>query len=350
MAAFFNFYPKNEEPFEFCRLGYSEDGLIGYGFAEMGEMYQEEVSTGHNQRVDNRTLANTSVMLGGRNARIDSGISLFPMAILPFDKADVDIVQLGTNYPSSVQEEQLTIALAKARFGTDMPGGEGMGSGTVDKKGNYNSMGTFSIMQAGNRRININVTDFRYMHLNIGQKSSNQYAYFGVGEDRLKYLGRQAETLQKAFDNLKSGRIELPVKAATASINKEIEKQTGMLFTQVMQRHYGAIAQILQGITNPVVPPEIKQFLVGSIGGMSYIMSKLLRSFGYDDISRMQPEQEILKQIRSASNGQQGLPAGAGAAQQNNSGPGVQQAPPVQGQDNQSSKPAGASAAGPLLQ
>lgn len=349
MSAFFNFYPKNEEPFEFCRLGYSEDGLIGYGFAEMGEMYQEEISTGHNQRVDNRTLANTSVLLGGRNAKIDGGISLFPMAVLPFDKNDVDIVQLGANYPSSVAEEQLSIALAKARFGTDMGGAEGMGSGTVDKKGNYNSMGTFSIMQAGNRRININVTDFRYMHLNIGQKCSNQYAHFGVGEDRLKYLGKQSQVLQKALDNLKSGRIELPIQAATASINKEIEKQTGMLFTQVMQRHYGAIAQILQGVVNPVIPPEIKQFLIGSIGGMSYVMAKLLRAFGYDDISRMQPENKVLEQIRSAQdNGQQNVQGATGQNQQTQSGPG--QATGAQTTSTSAPQAAGASPSGQLLQ
>jgi hypothetical protein len=84
MKSFFNFYPKNEEPFEFGRLGYNEDGLIGYGFAEMGEMYQEEVSTTHNQRMDNRTLANTSVLLGGTNPRVDAGVSLFPMAVLTF--------------------------------------------------------------------------------------------------------------------------------------------------------------------------------------------------------------------------------------------------------------------------
>jgi hypothetical protein len=350
MAAFYNFYPKNTEPFEFCRLGYSEDGLIGYGFAEMGEMYQEEVCTTHNQRVDSRTLSNTSVVLGGRNARIDAGISLFPMAVLPLNPDEAEIVQLGRTAPESVNEEMLTLSLAKARFGTDMPGSEGMGSGTVDKKGNYNSMGTFSIMQAGNRRININVTDFRYMHLNIGQKSSNQYAHFGIGEDRLRYLGKQAAILQKAFDNIKSGRIELPIKAATASINKEIEKQTGMLFTQVMQRHYGAIAQILQGVTNPVIPPEIKQFLLGSIGGMSYIMSKLLRAFGYDDISRMQPEVEILKQIRSAANGQQNVQGGAGEAQPNSNGQGVQQTPGPQANASPSPQTAGANNTGQLLQ
>lgn len=322
MAAFFNFYPKNEEPFEFCRLGYSEDGLIGYGFAEMGEYFQEEVSTGHNQRVDNRTLGNTSVLLGGRNARIDAGISLFPMAVLPFDKNDVSIEQLGVAYPSSVQEEQLTLSLAKARFGTETPGNEGMGSGTVDKKGNYNSMGTFSIMQAGNRRININVTDFRYMHLNIGQKSVNQYAHFGVGDNRLRYFGKKAELLQKALENIKSGRIELPIKAATASINREIEKQTGMLFNQVMQRHYGAIAQILQGVVNPAIPEPIKNYLVGSIRAMAYIMGKLLRAFNYDDISRMQPELDVLEQLKGAMNGQQNVSGGAGEAQQNSSGGG----------------------------
>lgn len=326
MKAIFNFYPNNEEPWEFGRLGYSEDGLIGYGFAEMGEMLQEEVSTGHNQRTDNRTLANTSVLLGGNNPRIDSGVALFPMAVLPFNKDEVDIVQLGANYPSSVNEEQLSLALAKARFGTDMLSAEGNGSGSVDKKGNYNSMGTFSIMQQGARRININITDFRYLHLNCGQKFLKQYANFGIGERRLKYLGQQAKYLQMAMTAIKEGRLELPIKAATASINKEVEKTSGMLFTQVMQRHYGSIAQILQGVTNPNVPQEIKQFLLGSISGMSYIMSKLLRAFGYDDIVRMQPELEILKKIQEgAKNGQQGVGTPTGAATQNTGGPGSPQ-------------------------
>jgi hypothetical protein len=272
------------------------------------------------------------------------------MAVLPFDKSEVDIVQLGANYPTSVPEEQLTIALAKARFGTDIAGAEGNGSGTVDKKGNYNSMGTFSIMQAGNRRININVTDFRYMHLNLGQKCINQYAHFGVGDERLKYLGKQAALLQKALANIKAGRIELPISAATASINREIEKQTGMLFTQVMQRHYGAIAQILQGVTNPVIPEPIKEFLMGSITGMSYVMGKLLRAFNYDDTSRMQPEIEIVKKLRSAANGQQGVQGGAGQAQPGGSGQGVQQTGGAQAGNNTPPQPAGASSTGQLLQ
>jgi len=351
MGAYFNFYPKNEEPFEYGRLGYSEDGLIGYGFAEMGEMYQEEVSTGHNQRVDNRTLANTPVLLGGNNPRIDSGISLFPGAVLPFNKDDVDIRQLGSNYPSSVQEEELTIALAKSRFGTDMVSPEGMGSGTVNKKGSYSSMGTFSIMQQGARRVNVNVTDFRYLHLNIGQKCLRQYSTFGVGDDRLKYLGKLGPMLKMALDNLKKGRIELPVKAATASINKEIEKQTGMLFTQVMQRHFGMIAQILQGVTSPILPPLQKEFLIGSITAQSYIMTKLLRAFGYDDLLRLQPELDVVKKLKGqgANNGQPAIQGSQGAVTEDPSRSSSQEIEGSPGSNNGASPANSAQDAGGIL-
>lgn len=330
MNAVFNFYPKNDEPFEYGRLGFDEDGLIGYGFAEMGEMYQEDVSTKHNQRNDNHTLCNTSVLLAGNNPRIDAGLALFPMAVLPFNKDEVSIEQLGVPDQSSVQEEAMTLSLAKARFGTDMLSAEGNGSGTVDKKGNYNSMGTFAIMQQGARRININITDFRYLHLNLGNKMQRQYAYFGIGEKRLKYFGENEKYLRGALEAIKTGRMEFPVKAATASINKEVEKQTGMLFVQVMQRHYSAIAQVMQGISNPTIPPEIKEFLVGSIGGMAYVMSKLARAFGYDDLTRMQPELELYNKLKQTqqganNNGQQGVSSGAGNAPPSNGRPGIQE-------------------------
>jgi hypothetical protein len=262
---------------------------------------------------------------------------------LPFNKDEVDIRQLGVVANGSVEEEMLTISLAKARFGTDMLSAEGNGSGSVNKKGGYSSMGTFSIMQQGARRINVNVTDFRYLHLNLGQKFLRQYAQFGVGEKRYKYLGKQAQFLRMAMTAIKEGRLELPIKAATASINKEIEKQTGMLFTQVMQRHYGAIAQVLQGITNPNIDETIKKFLLGSIRGQSYIMGKLLRAFQYDDVLRMQPELEIVKQItEGANNGQQTVPSGQGSPTNSNGRPGVQE---VSGAQDNNTDPSGTSGA-----
>jgi len=296
----FNFYPDNEEPFEFGRLGYTDDGLLGYGFAEMLKFYQEEVTTGHNQRNDNRTLGNTSVVTVGRSNKIDANISIYPMAVLPIDAADFAIHQLGVAYPSSVQEESLTIELAKSRAGVDTgmtaPGGD-----STNKKGQLSAMGTFSVMQSGNRRVNVNITDFRYMHLKLGRKAAKQYAEFGIG-DRLKYFGNQGKYLKLALENIRKGKIDLPIRAANASINKELEKQNDMLLTQVMQRHHATIAQILQGLGNPQMPPELKQFLIGVIGSSGELMSRILRNFGHDDIARLQPELETVKQLTKGAN------------------------------------------------
>jgi len=310
LNAVFNFYSDNEEPFEYGRLGYTDDGLLGYGFAEMLKYYQEEVTTGHNQRNDNRSLGNTSVFTVGRNNKIDANIGIYPGSVLPLTAEEFSVHQLGQVYPTSIEEEGLTISLAKARAGTDDPATSGTGGGVANpKKGIQSAMGTFSVLQSGNRRVNVNITDFRYMHLKIGRKAAMQYAEFGVG-NRLEYFGEQAQYIEKALRNIKAKRIDLPIRAANASINKELEKQNDMLLTQVLQRHHSAIAQILQGLGNPQMPEFMKQFLIGVIGAQGALMSRLLRNFGHDDISRLQPELKLTDELKGANNGQGPKPNG----------------------------------------
>lgn len=328
MIAIFNFYPDNEEPFDFGRLGYTDDALLGYGFAEMLKFYQEEVTTGHNQRNDNRTLGNTSVALVGRNNKIDANIGIFPMSVLPINPDEFDLKQLGVPYPTSVEEERLTLELARSRAGVDQAIG-GMGGGVTNPKkgGNYSAMGTFSVMQAGNRRVNVNIADFRYMHLRIGRRCGRMYANFGIG-DRVKRFGLDKEILSKALINIREGRMELPIKAATASINKELEKQNDMLLTQVLQRHFAAISQILAGLGAPGMPDVMKKYLIGVIGAQGQLMSRLLRNFGYDDISRLQPEMEAFNELKGAKPDGENVTASQGG--ESNANPNV--AFPVQQQ------------------
>ena len=310
LRAFFNFYPNNDEPWELGRLGYNDDGLRGFGFCEMLKYYQEEVTTGHNQRCDNRTLANTSIIFAGRNPRVDSNLSLYPGAVLPLDATEAQIAQMGREYTGGVEEERLTRELAAARAGVDPPS-QGAGAGSVNKKGAYSAMGTFALMQAGNRRVNINITDFRYMHLKLGRRFLRQYAEFGIGE-RLKLFGKAAPLLKKALENVKQGRLELPIKAANASINKEVEKQNDMLLSQIMQRHQQSIGQLMQGISNPAIPEEMMEYAIGSILAQSSLMEDLFRNFGKDNVTRLLPEQTLIRKIRSQRlNGQQNNPAAA---------------------------------------
>lgn len=328
LKAIFNFYPDNMEPFEMGRLGYDGDGAYGYGFCEMLHHYQEEMSTVHNQDIDNATLANTSVLRLDPSLKLDSQFSIYPMATLPFREGEVEVFQLGRANNDSIQRQQLILQLAKDRSGVDT-GMEGMGGGVTNpKKGVYSAQGTFAVLQAGNRRVNLNTTDARYAHLRLCRNILLQYAHFGIGE-RVKLFGQQAEFLTKALESVKSKRIALPIRAANASVNRELEKQNDMLLNGVMRQHYASVSQILQ--TLPQAPPYLQQYLMNVIKASDSLMRHILRNFGHDDVSRLLPE-AITKEMEANVTGRTNQ-GNAGQTTSNNS---VLQAPgQPQGGSNQ---------------
>lgn len=302
LRAIYNFYPENEEPFEMGRLGWTDDSIYGYGFCEMLSHYQDEVSTMHNQAIDNATLLNTSVLRVGRNSKLDSNFSLFPMAILPGEEGEIEKIQLGSAADQNVNLQQLTLDLARVRAGVD-PGIQAQGGGTTNpKKGQYSAMGTFSVLQEGNRRVNINITDMRYLHLRAGRKMLREYAEFGVRPEYLEPFGRRAQFIKMALQNIKRGRLNLPIRAATASINKELEKQNDMLLTQLNQRHQQGVAGVFQAINNPMIPDIMRAYLLATLKSSFTLMSRIFRNFGHDDISALLPEIDLMK--KGATGGQ----------------------------------------------
>lgn len=296
MRAIFNFYPDNEEPFRMARLGYEDDGLLGYGFAEMLEHYQEEISTKHNQRNDAGTLRNTSIARVSRASKLDSIFSLYPGAVVPGEQNEIEIMNLGTATESTVPEEQMSLQLAERRAGIDM-GIQASGGGTQNpRKGVYSAMGTFSIMQQSNRRSNLRTTDMRYSHISLGRLVLNLYAYFGLG-DKGRIFGKNEKFLVKALEAVKSGRLNFPVRASTASVNRELEKQNDMLLVNVLRHHYMGISQLMQAVMGGQLPPPLAKYLVKTIRSSDAIMHKILRNFGLDDTSILLPDNDLVKEL-----------------------------------------------------
>lgn len=292
----FNYYPENDDPFRMCRLGWDDDGIYGVGFAKMLKHYQEEVSTGHNQRCDNRTLGNTSVIRTSAISKFDSNFSVYPLATIPGEKDSIEIMQLGSNYPPDIQGEQLTLSLAERRAGVEM-GVQGPGGGTTNpKKGVYSAMGTFAVMQAGNRRNNMRTADMRFAHYDLGRLILQLYAYFGIG-DKGRVFGKKEEFLRRALDSVRAGRMSFPIRAATESINKELEKQNLMLLINVVKAHHMGVAQILQQIAQggQMIPDEIKKYLIDTIKASDYLMHDLLHAFQLNDVARLLPLPDFIK-------------------------------------------------------
>jgi hypothetical protein len=311
----FNWLPDNELPYIASRFGSDGERSYGMGYCEMLADYQEEVSAIHNRRGDASTLSNTNLIRAGSGTQLDSNFSIFPNALITGEEGSIETIPLGRNANETIKDEQQTLNLATDRAGVG-PSSSGAGSGSATKKGQYTAMGAFPILQEGNTRANLTLTEFRTAHYTLGRKKLLYDSVFGVSAADLKSLGQMGKFLQKAMQNVRDGRIHLPIRAATGSVNKEVEKQNLMLLLNNNRAHLQLVGQLLQGAENPMAPPEYQHFLWSSIQAATALMEKINKEFGIADPGQMVPEvlmlsqrlESLEKQIKQSSQQQPGAP------------------------------------------
>ena len=314
LRAYYNYYP--EEIFIAGRLFYRDDYFYGYGFCETLATFQEELSQIHNGRGDNMTVSNTVVWRVGNDSLLNKGYRLFPSAMIPAGKDELEPLQAGQPSAMTIDAERLTLELADKRSGVSAPM-QGMGSGTMNKRGVYSSMGTLSLLQEGNTRTDLNVTDIRYAHTKLGRLLSKLYAEFGTGS-RARLFGGDAQNIDKAFEAIKNNTLCLPISATSASVNKEVEKQSDLMLTGVQQKHHQTITQMLQAASNQFTPPELKKYLYGAIENSNTLMKMVFKSFNYDEVERFVTDVEApapQPQQQAGGSAQQGAPQGGGSLQ-----------------------------------
>lgn len=286
LRSFFRYYPY--ETFIEGRLFYRDDLFFGYGFMEMLEQFQEELSEVHNKRLDNRTIANMKMFRADPDSKIFQGYKIYPSATVPANKDEFEAINMGTPTTVDIEDEKLSLELAEKRTGVSGPT-QGMGSGTINKRGVYSSMGTLSLLQEGNTRTDLNVTDMRYGWSRVGRLICNDAAFFGI-DDRLPAFGNLASKIRAAIEAYKEGKIVIPVYAATASVNREVEKQSDILVNTMMSRHFQAIGAMLQSLSNQMLPGPVREYATKAIRASEFLQKTILRHFGYDEVDKYVPQ------------------------------------------------------------
>jgi hypothetical protein len=281
----FNFMPDNELPAVRTKLNSGEKGMNGMGYAEMLESYQEEISTTKNQRIDATTMGILGVnRVSPRNKNIDKYFKLFPGATASFDKDEFEHISVGnpSMVQASVENEQLMLQQAHDRAGI-APAVSGMGMGKWDKKGMYGSMGTLAVMQDSNTVTNYRQSDFRHARVRLATKLTKMYGAFGMGGQG-SYFGLDDDLLQEALSDFLEKKIRIPIRAATASANKEVEKQNGILLSQHVMMYQDRAIKMIQALSNPQVQidPLAKKVFTEVIKSQAAMERRLLREFGYD--------------------------------------------------------------------
>jgi len=314
LGAFYNYYPDNMDIFEDAKLAYDDDQYYGYGFAEMLKSYQDEISELHRQRINAKTLANTTAFRVNKNSKLHSILQFYPGILIPADKDEIDRVDTGNPQAENLDGENLSLALVKERTGID-PATGGTGGGIVNqKRGIYSSQGTFAVLQQQNSRTGLRMSDMRSAHSRAGSKFAKMYANFGLGK-KLRQFGDNADALREAFENIKSGKLGLSVRASTASMNKELEKQSDIMLSSTLTQLYTQDAQMIQALATPGMPPQLAEYYADVLRAKQSLYKEIVQNFGHDDAARLIPVPSIIKAGRgnelttqSGNSGQSGSP------------------------------------------
>jgi hypothetical protein len=102
-------------------------------------------------------------------------------------------------------------------------------------------------------------------------------------------FGERGKVIKEGLEAIVNHKMALPVYASSASINKEVEKQSSLMMTQVMEKYHNSIAAMLQSVTNPMTPKPIIEYTMSAMTSMREFMVTVLRDFDQDETDRMLP-------------------------------------------------------------
>jgi hypothetical protein len=268
----FNFMPDNNVPIIETRLT-----VKGTGYAKMLKYYQEEASTGKNQLTDAITFGMLGVnTIDKQNKDLDRNFTLNPGVFLPAKKDTFQHYDMAEPAMAglSLQNLQQTLQQAKARAGVDPPIG-GTGAGTTDKKGKYGSMGTMAILQTSNSRSSHRTSGFRHSSVKLYSRTTDMYGAMGLGD---------TELVKQALRDYIERKIRIPVRAADASMNKEVTKQSEIILNQFFDAYIKQMSQLLQAYENAASGgPEYKKNLRAFIMSKRLLFAQTVKDFQLTD-------------------------------------------------------------------
>jgi hypothetical protein len=303
-------------PFKKGKFIEREGKRDGIGISRQLAMIQEEISTLHNQQVDNATLANTRFFIGRRGV-VRNGTRVWPGRFLtvPDPSRDVITLPMADVYPSMRQLETSCLAYAERRSGV---ADYQLGRESNVLGNRATATGTLALIQEGNRRFDLNVRDVRDCLGEVGKKllllnaqfRPSGMAYFVKGQD-----GELVEKVLNLPDEFLADGIGMELTASTATINREIEKQGLLAMMGTLTQYYQQLLQIGGIAMNPQTPPPVQKMALEMAEGARYLMSMIVQTYEIRAVDTLLPP-SLADQLQADTQqnpmpGQPGMP-GAG--------------------------------------
>lgn len=312
----FNYYRHQERPYHLIRFMPRDNSLLGLGIAQMLEPIQEEVSTIHNQRIDNATLSNANIFKARKNsASAISPLDIYPGAIIKVDEPDdFQEIKMGQQHQTLLPEELNSNAIGEKRTGVNdyTVGRESAAIGS-----NATATSTLALIQEGNKRFKLTISEIRYALTNIAQQVVMLYQQFA--KDRRVvfelFSEKDQQWMQQFLDlpeEFSRAGVLIDTPAISEATNKDTERQTYMALMGMLQQFYQGLFQALSMTVNPQSPEIFKQLGVQAATAAVKIWKKVLGAFGIVDADTYAPDitalmnAQMTTQPMGGMNGQSG--------------------------------------------
>ncbi len=310
---YFNPYPPEVSVFQDYRPYPAEDLFWGTPMGYILAPFQEEASCIHNDRRNNAAIANGPQFKKKKGADVPNPASnsyLGKVWTLD-DMDDLDVLNVGRNYPPGIDEENQVLMLAERVTGIGAAQ-QGQSQGSSGKRGVYNTGGVLGILSESNTRQNTNIRLFRMALSGVGRTAAILDSEFGPANDPAlkRYPPEMQERIMAAREILKKDgslrRAAFEIRASDAAENREIERANLLQIVGVLTQY----AQTAVGMAKEYVSnknPLMREIMMESIKMQRKLAAEAARKFGLLDMEDQIPDvgEAIEKQQQAQPQSQQ---------------------------------------------
>lgn len=242
----FNPFRHGKRPF--VRMVYQEieHRFYGEGLCEMLEPLQEEISTQHNQRIDNATMANLKMIIKRKLMKgLKPGDPLYTGKIIEANDIwnDVREFALSEIYPSTITNEQISRGMADRLSGVNEPRNVPVTRTTASAQA--------MLLQEQALRRDLTLSNIREGLNEIGEFAVSLYFQYGTNGKAIAWLGergRQVEAIFRLPKRVIEIGLAIRARTPTSQLNQEAKQQRAIgmfqLTTQMYERFIPIVSQV----------------------------------------------------------------------------------------------------------
>jgi len=294
----------DQDAFIDFRLFVKNNSFYPDSIPQLLEDSQEEKAQIHNTRRDASTIGNVPTFIKKRFADVGNPKDeWYPGKVFEVDNMDDLKIDRGTaNYNSMMEEERYVDQDAEKLVGNPPPS-QGFASGSMGKRGVYNTQGTLALMAAGNDRLDNILRRARLPFHRIGRAIYEGYRDFG---DEGQAQSSEPD-LQAAFSLQPPQGYEgtfFGLGCSDAGANRETQRTALLLMGNTMAGYYGQVMQLLPQVVQAQGP--VQELMLEVLDGAKDLATRLLTAFDIPDRTKLVPD---LRNVLAGKGTNDGPPA-----------------------------------------